>query len=261
MDYLLVLLCVGAIFWLQRSKRNKKEIPKEKSGDWLQVQSIGEDGFVITEDQRYLFILEVQPVSFALKSPMEQKAIWSAFRDWLNMMTHPVRFRSESHLYDLHEYFQEIKAEAIEIGGDLEYIQEMRRTFVHALEEQQVRDRRYYLILETDQRYLSEAGAGVSNPYLNDLLRRSSTVNDNPEIAKQELLNSLRVTQSMFHNVGIWTQLLNREGVKSYLYRSANREMASLISWGELVENTASPNESIQSIGKIKYDQQHGGVA
>jgi hypothetical protein len=256
-DILLVLLAIGAVLWLRKGKKSK-EIKKEKAGDFIQIQSLDPDGFITTEDQRYMMILEVQPVSFALKSPMEQTAIWSAFRDWVNMMTHPVRLRAESHPYDLHEYFQELKAQAIETGGDLEYIQEMRETFLNALEEQQVRDRRYFLFLETDHRYLSEAGAGISNPYLNDLLRRSSTVNDNPEIAKQELTNSLRVTQSILHNVGIWTQPLNGDGVKSYLYGSANRDMASLVSWAELQENVNPLNEKVQSLGKIQYGQREG---
>jgi hypothetical protein len=257
-DILLASLAVGGIVWLQKSKR--KEIPKEKASDWLQVQEITEDGLVLTEDNRYLLIVEVLPLSFVLKSLEEQKMIWSAFRECINMISHPIRLRTESHPYELEEYFQELRARATETDDValMDYVGEMRETFSQYVEENQIQDRKYYLFLELDESYLAEAAAETTNPLLNDLFKKASSKGSiDHDSIRQELKNSYQVAQSVFFNIGMMTRPLRRRNeVLAYFYSSANREMASVIPYEVMAERVAPKGSPVQSISKIQYGGQ-----
>jgi hypothetical protein len=261
-DIIVILIAILLFIWLQKSKRTTPK--KEKAADWFQVKSIDEDGLITTEDDRYLLMVEIQPVSFALKSPTEQKMIWSAFRDCINMISHPIRMKAEAHPYDLDDYFLDLKGKAVETGDEsiMSYVDEMKETFTNFLEQNKIQDRRYYLFLETDNRFLAELNAEISNPLLNDLLKSNAAKNMQSDIdtVKQELNNSLRVVKTVFHGVGLWTHPLRREDVLQYLYRTGNRDIASALSLDELMERAAMGGEKIQSFGKIVYGGEESNV-
>jgi len=254
-DLIVVVIAIVGFIWLQKSKKTTTK--KEKPADWFQVKAIDEDGLITTEDDRYLLMVSIQPVSFALKSPTEQKMIWSAFRDCINMISHPLRMKAEAHPYDLEDYFQDLKGKAVESGDDaiIDYVEEMRATFTYLIEQNKIQDRRYYLFLETDNHYLAELNAEISNPLLNDLLKSNAAKNhtSDMETVRQELNNSYRVVKSVFHGVGIWTHQLNRNDVLHYLYRTGNREIASVLNLDDLLKRSAPQGEKVQSFGKIVY--------
>ncbi|KQN97036.1 hypothetical protein [Paenibacillus sp. Leaf72] len=259
-DIILVLLLLVAAYYLQRSSnRAKQGAKKEKAADWLQVKNIDADGLITTEDDRFLLMLEVQPVSFALKSPVEQKMIWLAFRDCINMIPHPTRYKSESHPYDLEDYFQDVKARAVELDdlANTDYVEELHDMFKSMIELNQIQDRKYYVFLETDSRFLSELAADVSNPVIHDLLKRNKqnqqSVYDMDTI-RQELMNSLRIIQASYHNVGIWTYAMRREEVIQYFDKTTNREIAGVLPLEEMLLRTAARGEPVQSFGKTLYE-------
>ncbi|WP_139490087.1 hypothetical protein [Brevibacillus dissolubilis] len=254
----LVLLGAAAAYWWLR--RGKAEQPKDKAIEWFQFKRVDEDGFIVTEDDRYMMMLKVQPISFALKSPQEQKNIWLTFREWIGMIPHPVRFRVQSHPYNLREYFHEVRAKAIEVGdtAGLEYVQEQEAVFMQVIEEQKIQDQRCYIILETDYRYLQDSVvAGFQHPLLHDLLSKvmRNTQTDNEEVAKQELLNSLRLTESTLGGISISIKQMQREDVLDFVYDAVNREMSSLISFDEFMERVLEPDQLLTSIGKIQWDE------
>ena len=57
---------------------------RASSQEWLPVTDI-RDGVVVTKDGRYLKILEVLPVNFYLKSPIEQQNIIYFFASYLKV--------------------------------------------------------------------------------------------------------------------------------------------------------------------------------
>lgn len=252
-DILIAVVGIGLFWWMMKSRKGN-EIPKETSADLFEPKSIDEDGFIITEDDRYMMMLQVQPISFVLKSPTEQKMIWSAYRDWINMIPHPLRIRVESHPYDLNEYFQEMKANAIATGDprNVEYSQELQNSFMQYLEEQKVQDQKCFIILETDYRYLQEVSMGIENPIIHDIMKKNGKISsDNPEVAKQELMNSIRVTRAVLNNVKIITEPMKRNDVLNYFYGSVNREMASLSPLTDLDEMLIGDDEKVQTFSNV----------
>ena len=60
-------------------KRSEKQIQTAYTQDYIPVKDI-RDGVIITEDGRYIKVLQVMPVNFAMKSPDEQLAILDGYR-------------------------------------------------------------------------------------------------------------------------------------------------------------------------------------
>lgn len=67
----------------------KKRPEKNYTQDHIHVVDVV-NGVVVTEDERYVRILEITPINFAMKRPEEQQAILDGWRKWLK--TSPVRF-------------------------------------------------------------------------------------------------------------------------------------------------------------------------
>ena len=70
------------------AKKNEKPRRKEAKGEsvqsFLPIRDI-RNGMVETTDGRYLKILEIEPINFALRSSEEQFNIISSFASWLKI--------------------------------------------------------------------------------------------------------------------------------------------------------------------------------
>lgn len=253
------LLLVGGIFLfiiLKIKKKRESEPPKETVEDWLKVKKIDSDGLVQTEDDRFLYYLEVRPIPIYLKSDREGAIIWSAFRNVADMITHPIKLRSQSHPYQLEDYFQELKAEAVEQedDGNMEYAIELETFFKQIVEQNKNQDHRYYLILEMSQRYAAELSAEISNPILNELaLKKASMGVLDIETIRQELKNGRSIAEQYFAGCGLLTNQLDREGVLQYLYSNVNREMASVVSYETIKNRVGESWQSTASFSRKQY--------
>ena len=221
------LLGVLAFLWF---KSGKKPIKKEKPGDIFQVRRIDEDGMILTEDGRYMLMLEVYPISMELRSEREQMMIWSIFKNWLSALPHPSRWRVESQPHNFGDYFQELRARAISSQDQRQvaYVEELQEYFGQIFEQDTMRDKTFYLFLEIDERFFSDVNIDI--PVLTDILSRNRVNREqDEEIARKELFNSAEFTQSVFMSIGIQTKLMRRDDVIEYLYRNANRDIAPMV--------------------------------
>lgn len=257
-DLFLVVLGIIAFFLLRGSKKVKA--PKETTGDLLQVVNIEDDGLVVTEDGFYILYCPVTPVALPLKSPQEQSMIWSAFFDALNTLSHRVTFRAESHHYDIDDYFQEYKAEAVQTQDSnlMDYAEELKGHFLSLMEQQSVRDGKFFIRLEINQYDLTDFEVSFDSPALEGMLQRVRTderlsSEEMLELARQELGNTFRVVKSYFNRVGIGVSQMDKGQVKAYLYRAANRDTSSVVTWGEMVDHGVFEDTERVSIGKLRF--------
>jgi hypothetical protein len=231
----LLLLAVVGFVWFKT--KNATKVKKEKPGDLFQVKRIDEDGLILTEDGRYLLMLEVFPISLELRSEREQMMIWGIFKSWLSALPHPTRWRVESQHYNFSDYFQELRAKAISSQDpqQIAYVEELQGYFGQLFDQDTMRDKRYYLFLEIDERYFSDLGVDI--PLLTDFLNQNRVNREqDEEIARKELYNSTEFTQSIFMSVGIQTKVMRRDDVLDYLYRNGNRDVAPLVAMKDMKE-------------------------
>lgn len=224
----LLLLAVAGFVWFKTKKVTRTK--KEKPSDLFQVKRVDDDGLIITEDGRYMLMLEVFPIALELRSEREQMMIWNVFKSWLSALPHPTRWRVESQQYNFSDYFQELQAKALasQDPQQIGYVNELQAYFSQLFDQDSWRDKRYYLFLEIDERYFSDMGVDI--PLLSDFLNRNRVNREqDEEIARKELFNSAEFTQSVFGSVGIQTRIMKRDDVLDYLYRNANRDVAPLV--------------------------------
>ena len=75
---------------------------------WLPVADI-RDGVVITKDGRFVKLLEVLPVNFALKSPMEQQNIIYYFSSYLKIAPDHIQFLAVTQKADIDGYIKRMR--------------------------------------------------------------------------------------------------------------------------------------------------------
>lgn len=75
---------------------------------WLPVADI-RDGVVITKDGRFVKILEVLPVNFALKSPMEQQNTIYYFSSYLKIAPDHIQFLAVTQKADIDAYIKRMR--------------------------------------------------------------------------------------------------------------------------------------------------------
>lgn len=77
----------------KNAKQRRKEAKGESAQSFLPIRDI-RNGLVETTDDRYLKILEIEPINFALRSDEEQFNIISSFASWLKIS--PVRLQCKT---------------------------------------------------------------------------------------------------------------------------------------------------------------------
>lgn len=262
-DLLFILGLAVGWYFLSRNGKKKSIKNKNSAADWLQVKQIDDDGLITTEEDQYVLMLEVLPIASALKSNLEFSMVWSGYRDLLNIVPHTTATRIETHPYNLDDYFNELKSTASDLDNesaetDLMYIADFENCMMGDLESNMVQDKKYYIRLETNAKYLVELAANFQNPMIQDLIRSTTSKNASVDYdtIRLELWNSARLAQSIFHSHGLWVYPLDsREAVLSYLHKSANRDEASAIKTNDLIVNAMENTEKMDSFGKIAFDR------
>lgn len=70
-----------------KGKRNHRKEKLEFVQDYLPIRDL-KNGIIETTDNRYIKILEIEPINFTLRSDEEQFNIISSFASWLKISPH-----------------------------------------------------------------------------------------------------------------------------------------------------------------------------
>ena len=76
-----------------KGKRNHRKEKLEFVQDYLPIRDL-KNGIIETTDNRYIKILEIEPINFALRSDEEQFNIISSFASWLKISPMRLQFKS-----------------------------------------------------------------------------------------------------------------------------------------------------------------------
>jgi len=125
----------------------KKNKPSHTQG-FIPLKTI-RNGIIETTDNRYIKILEIEPINFQLRSDEEQHGIIASFAAWLKISPVKLQFKSIVRKADLHNHLSKVQEEVTEEEntrcqemGD-EYIR-----FVQALGKREALNRRFFLIFQ-----------------------------------------------------------------------------------------------------------------
>jgi len=120
----------------------------EKAKRFVGVSRVERDA-IILDDGKACAVLQVMPISFSMLSPMEQKAVISAFRDFLNALSFPIQIVVRTVNLSLNEYLADLELEVEKRKSKKlqEQFQAFKRFVQDFIEENAVRNRLFYIVV------------------------------------------------------------------------------------------------------------------
>lgn len=132
----------------QEEKNNKKSFPVDDVQSIIPVKEIYK-GMIITADDRYVKILEVLPVNFALRSNEEQDNIIHQFAAWLRIAPAHLKFKVITKRADSFEIINNvIAATQNETNAKCQELADNYINFIKDVSGTEALSRRFFLIFE-----------------------------------------------------------------------------------------------------------------
>ena len=134
------------------AKKNAKQRRKEAKGETVQsflpIRDI-RNGMVETTDGRYLKILEIEPINFALRSDEEQFNIISSFASWLKISPVRLQCKTITRRADSDKHISLVKEElAREENPQCRALGEDYLRLIQDVGSREVLTRRFFLIFQ-----------------------------------------------------------------------------------------------------------------
>ena len=130
--------------------------------DFIPIRRINH-GIIETTDNRYIKILEIEPINFMLRSSEEQAGIISSFASWLKISPIKMQFKSVTRRADSDKYIALLR-EDIE-REDNERCKTLGESYIELIKDVGNREaltRRFFLIFQYDsQSALGEDAAKI----------------------------------------------------------------------------------------------------
>lgn len=139
---------------IKKNRAIKKKIAQgllaEKVQNYLPIKDI-RNGIIITNDDRYVKIIECSSINFLLRSYFEQECIVQSFASLLKIAPDRIHFKAFSKRTDTNEYLEILKKEmAEETNVNCKVMQLDHMNLICQVGSQQGVTRRFYIIFEYD---------------------------------------------------------------------------------------------------------------
>ena len=95
----------------RKADRHGKLVKRQTLYDLLPIEKI-ENGILHTTDDRYIKILEIEPINFLLRSPREQRSVIYSLASLLKVSPVRLQFKSFSRKADVNAYLDKLRRDA-----------------------------------------------------------------------------------------------------------------------------------------------------
>jgi hypothetical protein len=139
----------------QRPERSKPAPKKKKekeitnyTQDFINIKDI-RNGIIETYDNRYIKIIEVEPINFMLRTAEEQNNIIFAFAGWFKIANIKLQFKSITKKADSERHIELLKKDMV--GETVEQAKELSKAYIKLIRDvgsQEALTRRFFFIME-----------------------------------------------------------------------------------------------------------------
>lgn len=145
----------------RKADRHGKLVKRQTLYDLLPIKKI-ENGILHTTDDRYIKILEIEPINFLLRSPREQHSVIYSFASLLKVSPVRLQFKSFSRKADVNAYLNKLRQDAANEPDAVVRTRHMSYIrFVKRLGSRDAVSRRFFVIFQyeapTNERNISYA--------------------------------------------------------------------------------------------------------
>ena len=131
-----------------KGKRNHRKEKLEFVQDYLPIRDL-KNGIIETTDNRYIKILEIEPINFTLRSDEEQFNIISSFASWLKISPMKLQFKSITRKADSDKHIAMIRKElSIEDNAQCKAMGEDYIRLIKDVGSREALTRRFFLIYQ-----------------------------------------------------------------------------------------------------------------
>ncbi len=174
------------------------------------IEEIG-PGICLVDKDRYVAILEAQPINFALRPPQEQEQLINGYANFLNGLSFPVQLLVRSDFLRVDEYLADLKRHEESIEAHLrpslgDYLQFLRNT----VKGNRLVKRRFYIVTFW-QGTEARKGVGRTREFVWDA-------------AEQELMRRLDILTQGLRGLGIQIRTLDQNTTLEFLRESFGRD-------------------------------------
>lgn len=145
----------------RKADRHGKLVKRQTLYDLLPIEKI-ENGILHTTDDRYIKILEIEPINFLLRSPREQRSVIYSFASLLKVSPVRLQFKSFSRKTDVNAYLDKLRRDAANEPDAA--VRKRHRNYIRFVKRLGSRDavsRRFFVIFQyeapTNERNISYA--------------------------------------------------------------------------------------------------------
>lgn len=136
----------------RKEKREREEkmdlLPVTWASSVLPIRHI-KNGILYTTDNRCVKLVEILPINFLLRSPVEQRNIIMSFMSYLKIAPVKIQFKVVSKKADISEYISKIKEEAErEPDTRVKMLQEDYAKLIETLGRKEAITRRFFMVFE-----------------------------------------------------------------------------------------------------------------
>jgi hypothetical protein len=221
-----ISLFAFVLYLLNKGKHDKFE----KTQDLLRFKNIDDDGLIELPEGVFRAMIEIDPVNMYLKSPNEQKIVWTQFRDMLNALHLPVTVTIQSRHKDIKAYVADLRESSKEMPT--EQMQAYGYSLASYLEseilEKRVKDHRYYVALEIDPN-TRQTELSIPNETLAKVassLQKKMSYQEAKDLARQELHDNIGIIAHAFKAMGLEVYGMDKRAVLDAAYSALNRDLA-----------------------------------
>jgi len=229
---------------------NKSQyIKKERAQDLFQFKKIFDDGLIELHNGKYRRMLEVEPINMYLKTPEEQELIWMQFRNMLNAISIPITILVQSRHKDIKPYVAELRDSASNLPTAplVKYGLELAEYLENEVTEEQIKDHRYYIILEADPN-IKEGNIDIPNETVSKLVRsfqKPLSKEEAEDVARQELADHINIIASFLSGIGLNVYTMDKNAVLEMSYSALNRDLAPVADYEGIVLSSSIYTSSL----------------
>ncbi len=244
------LIVTLALFAYVLTILNKGKHDKfENTQDLLRFKNIDDNGIIELPESIFKAMIEVEPINMFLKSPEEQRIIWTQFREMLSALHVPFTIIVQSRHKDIKAYvsglIESAKQKATEQLQIYGY--ELAQYLISEIQEKRIKDHRYYIVLEVDPN-LRKSELDIPNDTISKLaagFQKKLSYHEAKELAVQELQDNIGIIASYLRTMGLNAYSMNKDAVLEMAYSAFNRDLAPITDFGSVVNSSGTQTTSL----------------
>mgnify|MGYP005772957215 CR=1 FL=1 len=128
---------------------NKNKVNNFSTQNWLNIETIFENGIIKTKDNKYIKIIKIKPINFNLKSDLEKEAILNSYKIFLKTSNFDFQILIQSNKEDLSNHFSKINEN---LNSEEKNIQEISNKYIKYIKElnnnKKSSSKNYYIIID-----------------------------------------------------------------------------------------------------------------